>query len=408
MTESADVVIVGGGIAGGAMGSVLAARGLDVVILERQNEFRDRVRGENMQPWGVVEMRRLGLEDVLIAAGGGYCDRAVLYDEIRTPTEAEAAALPLNMLIEDVSGTFSVGHPQSCEALLRHAEQAGARVVRGVGDVDVTSGNTPSVNYEVDGNVTVQSPRLVVAADGRQSTVRRQLGIELQQVASKASLGGMLVRDHEWPSEVEALGTEGDVHFLVFPRPDGFVRLYLARDLSADVAGDGREQRFLDAFKLECCPAAASLAGAEIVGPCATYPGTDSWTARPFADGVVLVGDAAGWSDPIIGQGLGIALRDVRQVADALAGDDWSRDAFEPYAVERSERMRRLRVAGNMVTELRCTFTPEGRERRRAAFDQLMTEPLTLGLLLAPLSGPDSAPAEVFADENVQRLLNLA
>ena len=95
MTESADVVIVGGGIAGGAMGSVLAARGLDVVVLERQHEFRDRVRGENMQPWGVVEMRRLGLEDVLIAAGGGYCDRAVLYDEIRTPAEAEAAALPL-------------------------------------------------------------------------------------------------------------------------------------------------------------------------------------------------------------------------------------------------------------------------------------------------------------------------
>lgn len=60
------------------MATVPAARGLDVVVLERQYGFRDRVRGENMQPWGVAEMRQLGLEDVLIYAGGGYCDRAIL------------------------------------------------------------------------------------------------------------------------------------------------------------------------------------------------------------------------------------------------------------------------------------------------------------------------------------------
>ena len=28
-------------------------------------------------------------------------------------------------------------------------------------------------------------------------------------------------------------------------------------------------------------------------GPCATYAGDDTWTAAPFADGVVLIGDAA-------------------------------------------------------------------------------------------------------------------
>ena len=324
MTEVADVVIVGGGIAGAAMGYVLAAHGLDVVILERQYEFRDRVRGENMQPWGVVEMQRLGLEDVLIAAGGGYCERAVLYDEIRTPAEAEAAALPLGLLLEGVRGTFSVGHPQACEALLQHAEQAGATVVRGVGDVDVTPGSSPSVTYEIDGNMRAQNARLVVGADGRQSTVRRQLGIELEQVTSKASLGGLLVRDDSWPHEVEVLGTEGDVHFLVFPRPNGQVRLYLARDSSVDVGGAGRVERFLEAFRLDCWPAAESLARAEPIGPCATYPGTDSWTDRPFADGVVLVGDAAGWSDPIIGQGLGVALQDVRLVTEALAGEDWT------------------------------------------------------------------------------------
>ena len=365
--ERADVVVVGGGIAGSAAAAALAGRGLDVVVLERQYEFRDRVRGENMQPWGVVEMRRLGLEDVLLAAGGGYCERAVLYDEMRTPAEAEVAPLPLGMMVDGVPGSFSVGHPQACAALLRHAEECGARAVRGIGDVEVAPGGAPTVTYELDGNLREISARLVIAADGRQSTVRRQLGIGLHQVDSRAVLGGMLVRDDSWPDDVEVLGTEGDVHFLIFPRPNGLVR-----------------------------------------GPCAYYPGSDSWSDRPYAEGVVLVGDAAGWSDPIIGQGLSVALRDARQVVDIMLGDHWSVDAFEPYAIERAERMRRLRVSSRLATEARCTFTPEGRARRGAIFAQLLTEPLTLGAMLAPLTGPEAAPAEAFTDDNVGRILALA
>ncbi len=47
----------------------------------------------------------------------------------------------------------------------------------------------------------------------------------------------------------------------------------------------------------------------------------------------MLIGDAAGWNDPIIGQGLSIALRDARIIAEILrAAADWSLDAFAPYA----------------------------------------------------------------------------
>ena len=47
-------------------------------------------------------------------------------------------------------------------------------------------------------------------------------------------------------------------------------------------------------------------------------PATTPGPQTPYVDGVVLIGDAAGHNDPIIGQGLSIALRDARIVRDLV------------------------------------------------------------------------------------------
>src|SRR5262245_34627257 len=66
----ADLVVVGGGLAGTTVAGVLGKKGHDVVVLERETKFKDRVRGENMLPWGVAAARRLGVLDPLLAHGG--------------------------------------------------------------------------------------------------------------------------------------------------------------------------------------------------------------------------------------------------------------------------------------------------------------------------------------------------
>jgi flavin-dependent dehydrogenase len=60
----ADVVIVGGGIAGGALAVRLARAGLAVTVLEQSEQFRDRVRGETMFPWGYAELAKSDLLDI--------------------------------------------------------------------------------------------------------------------------------------------------------------------------------------------------------------------------------------------------------------------------------------------------------------------------------------------------------
>ncbi|MBV8717173.1 MAG: FAD-dependent monooxygenase, partial [Chloroflexi bacterium] len=55
-----DAVIVGGGIGGSALATVLARNGLAVTVLEQQRTYADRVRGEYMAAWGVEIAQRLG------------------------------------------------------------------------------------------------------------------------------------------------------------------------------------------------------------------------------------------------------------------------------------------------------------------------------------------------------------
>ena len=110
-------------------------------------------------------------------------------------------------------------------------------------------------------------------------------------------------------------------------------RLYVGCAPGPDTKGADRAGPFLERFRLDCLPYGDAIAGSEPVGPCAYLPGSDSWTDRPFAEGVVLIGDAAGWTDPLIGEGLSMAMRDARMVSEVLLGDDWSVDAFEPYCL---------------------------------------------------------------------------
>ena len=54
---SYDVVTAGGGLGGAGFAKLMAARGAKVPVLERPTEFRNRVRGEVLMPWGVAEAR---------------------------------------------------------------------------------------------------------------------------------------------------------------------------------------------------------------------------------------------------------------------------------------------------------------------------------------------------------------
>jgi menaquinone-9 beta-reductase len=60
-----DIVIVGGGMGGATLGRSMAQQGARVLIVERERQFTDRVRGEGLASWGGAEAQRPGIYDLL-------------------------------------------------------------------------------------------------------------------------------------------------------------------------------------------------------------------------------------------------------------------------------------------------------------------------------------------------------
>lgn len=404
-----DLIVVGGGIGGSALAAVMARAGRRVLLLEKSTVYEDRVRGEWIAPWGVTETQRIGLYDALVAAGGHHLTSHVTYDETRDPAAAEAAALALGMFAPGVAGPLCLRHPVHCQTLFDEAAAAGATALRGVTVGEIALGAAPSVAYVHDGAAQLARAPLVVGAEGRQSPTRRAAGLTLHQDKPHHWFAGLLVDEvADVDPSRQTIGTEGDFAFLTFPQGNGRVRVYGGWDLpqKARFAGAQGPRRFLDAFRLPSAPHNAAIAAGTPAGPMFAYYNNCSAAERPFAPGAVLVGDAAGWNDPILGLGLSITYRDVRMVSDILKETPAGvAPDFRPYAEERAERMRRLRIAAELQAALDMEFGDDARERRRRYHAGSAADP-TLGMHgVAVLAGPEAAPAETFTDAHRARVL---
>ena len=404
-----DLIIVGGGIGGSALATVMARAGKSVLLLEQSDVYEDKVRGEWIAPWGVTEVKRLGLYDLLMGAGGHHITRHITYDETVSTAEAESATLPLSIFAEGVPGPLCLRHPLHCQTLFDAATAAGATTLRGVRVVTAVGGPEPHVAYEVGGEAYLARGRLLVGADGRTSQVREAAGIVLHQDKPHHWFAGLLVEDAgDWDADLQAIGTEGDFGFLAFPQGDGKVRVYggYALDQAQRFKGPDGPRRFLDAFAMTCSPANRHLVSGRPAGPLFSYFNADAWTDEPFAEGVVLVGDAGGWNDPIIGLGLSITYRDVRIVSDLLKSSDvWTPALFAPYAEERAERMRRLRFTAKLQAAIDMEFGDAAQARRRSLFERSAADPSLKAHSVAVMAGPEALPPEIFTDAHRDRVL---
>ena len=390
-----EVVIVGGGIAGASLAFGLATAGQSVLVLEATEQFDDRVRGESMLPWGVKEAQTIGVADVLLAAGGHCSGRWRRYGEGSEPRD-----IPISILVPGVNGTLNLAHPVACQTLLDAAEASGATIERGVTDVRIVGGTSPTICYRQRGESRSATTLLIVGADGRGSAVRRGAGIALHEQSADGFVAGMLVDGLSKMADHDALCDTDNGLFLLFPQGNGRARAYhvVPPALRTRYAGTEGPQRFLADSALLPTEMREVMVNARPAGPCAAFPGSDAWTDRPFVDGVVLIGDAAGHNDPTAGCGLSVAMRDARIVRDLVLNGARRAQDFTSYGTERTERMQKLRLLADVINAA-CVIPGTDRSIRRQRFDHAMAtmDPRLFPLVVGMFTGPEHIPNALVA-----------
>jgi 2-polyprenyl-6-methoxyphenol hydroxylase-like FAD-dependent oxidoreductase len=242
---------------------------------------------------------------------------------------------------------------------------------------DLRPGATPAVSIERDGQVRELRARLVVCADGRSSMGRTWGGFTTLRGAPKLLGAGLLFENlgADPDTAVSMLNPFlGRVAYL-FPQGSGRVRAYLMYETNLPrLQGDNDAARFVE----ECVKTGLpreTYAGGRPVGPLASFDMTESWVDHPYHDGVALLGDAAGSSDPTWGQGLSQTLRDVRILSDnLLATDDWNRAARD-YADAREVYFKTLVTTTDWLFDLFFRRGVEADQRRERALPLLVQEP---------------------------------
>ena len=153
MAGTYDIITVGGGLGGAALARAMAVRGARVLVLEREKQFKDRVRGEFMAPWGVAEAQELGIDQLL----RGSCAQDLPYVQMQIGS-VPAERRDLRTTTPQGVAVLSVYHPAMQEVLLQAAADAGAEVRRGVIARDIKREGVPTVLVEQDGQLKRSSP----------------------------------------------------------------------------------------------------------------------------------------------------------------------------------------------------------------------------------------------------------
>jgi 2-polyprenyl-6-methoxyphenol hydroxylase-like FAD-dependent oxidoreductase len=308
--------VVGGGPAGIMAGYLLARGGISVTVLEKHRDFLRDFRGDTIHPSTMLALKDLGLLDAFLALPHQEVARFRAFFDDRSVPIADFTHLPkpcrfiafmpqwdfLNFMAEKgrVYPTFSL-----------HMETEATELVVEAGEIKGVLAKSP------DGELQIRS-RVVIAADGRRSTLRAQAGFEVLDLQAAIDVLWLrLPREANDPDEVLGRFLSGNV-LVMINRGEYWQCGYVI----AKGEGSAIQARGLDNFRAQLLKSAPFLG--ERVRSLQSWDDVKLLTVavdrlktwhRP---GLLCIGDSAHAMSPVGGVGINLAIQDAIAAANVL------------------------------------------------------------------------------------------
>lgn len=336
---NANVLILGGGPAGSALGCYLARAGVACTIIDAANHPRPHV-GESLVTATTRIFQDIGFLETMEREGFRHKHGATWRPAHGgAPLRVDFAEVPQPGI--DQSHTYQVDRARFDHLLLKHAEAAGAKVIQGVRAREVIFDGDRAVGVRVDlGGRTVDLPAAAVAdATGRATLLGAQLKIKrpdptFNQFALHAWFNGVDAGDR--PTDIH-------IHFLKakrgwawqIPISDTVSSVGVVAERAAFAGGKGDREGWF-AQQVASVPGLAHAMRDAVRVNDFKAEGDYSYAMDAFAgDGWLLLGDAARFVDPIFSSGVSIAMHSAKFAAEALipalAAGDLSAARLKPY-----------------------------------------------------------------------------
>lgn len=344
MTQTSDILIVGGGLAGPSLALALAQQGLTVTIIDALPAETRADGGFDGRSYALS----LASHRLLRALGlwGDLADKAQPMLEIKV-TDGRAGEGPAPFWMHFDHAEIEEG-PMGYMVEDRHLRPVLLGAMEAEPNITQISGRT-ATDQAVDGTgvtVTLDNgdtlrTRLLVGADGRRSGVQARAGIkrsgwDYNQTALVCAIEHELPHNgiaHQFfmpPGPLAILPLKGNVSSIVWSeRTDQAAAINALDDVSYIEVLRPRFGDFLGDIKL--------------AGKRFTYPLNITIANSFVAERVALIGDAAHGVHPIAGQGLNAGLKDVGALAEVLIdAQRRGEDIASPFVLDRYQEWRRF------------------------------------------------------------------
>lgn len=327
-----DVAIIGGGPAGSTAAALLAGRGYDVVVLEKEQFPREHV-GESLLPYCYPIFQELGVLDALAA-------RFVRKPGVRfvDPDGVTHTTWCFSHVIKDPSYlSFHVLRGEFDELLLQNAAARGASVkqaCRVVGVDLAPGGGGVEVIATGPGGPETHRARFLIDASGRDTFLGSRMKSKwpherLDRVAISTHWAGADYSGGLSEGLLQVVYLGGEKRGWVWVIPVGTDRVSVGvvlnhsyvRQNKERLLKDGSHDWQLDLYREEISSSpfvADSLSEAQIIMPL-MFNGDYSYSVRrKHGPNFAIVGDASAFIDPIFASGVYLSMNSSRLVAGAL------------------------------------------------------------------------------------------